>query len=146
MVCGGKCGSKRLKVETNVVHKEDESGIDDIWGDDDEMVTANADIKRSHEKQGYLDGLSNAKESSLQGGFDEAFPQGAQVGIAVGKILAIVNSSGDDDLFKQAKKELNITKILDRKYFDADLQIQREHEVLVKWDAISKKLLYDNVA
>lgn len=142
MACNGKCGSKRLKVETNAVQKsDDDSGFDDIWGEDDEMLTTNADIKRTHEKQGYLEGLSNAKESSLQGGFDEAFPQGAQLGIAVGKILAIVKSSGDEELFKQAKLELNITKVLDRKFFDDNLELHNDHEILLKWTEVSKRLL-----
>lgn len=112
---------------------------DDIWGDDENVdgtLIQNREIERTHHKQGYLDGLSNAKELSLQDGFDEGFPSGASLGIEVGKILSILLCY-DKDLFEQCKKELGINKVLDKKYFDQDLNIQT-HEMIIKWQGITQ--------
>lgn len=109
------------------------SSGDDVW-DDDEFITT-GDIKRIHVKQGYLDGLSKAKESSLQDGFDDGYPLGANFAIRVGQILSKLTN--DSELFQTAKKELNLTKILQRSYFDENLDLnESDHPVLKKWDQI----------
>lgn len=114
---------------------------DDIWGDEEDVngtLIQNREIERTHHKQGYLDGLSNAKELSLQDGFDEGFPSGAKLGIEVGRILSILLCY-DKNLFEQCKKELGINKVLDKKYFDEDLNILN-HELINKWQNIANDL------
>ncbi|KAK6201614.1 uncharacterized protein RJT21DRAFT_36436 [Scheffersomyces amazonensis] len=144
MSCNGTCGEghnhSNHNIEVNEIKIDHSHNInmEDVWGDDDGdeydiPFKADADIKRIHEKQGYLDGLSRAKEESLQQGFDEGFPQGAEFGIIVGKIMGKLKLFKDDDLFNQARKELNITKVLDKKYFNDDLTLTTDHQVLQKW-------------
>ena len=113
--------------------------IDDIWGSDNEDTTA--EIRRTHTKQVYLDGLSHAQELSLQNGFDKGFPKGASLGIVVGQILSTVLSF-DRELFVQCKEELNISKVLSKSYFDKDLEMSdiNSHPVLNKWKTICEEL------
>ena len=116
---------------------------DDIWSDDDTKLIPQNDIIRSHYKKGYVDGITQAKESSLQQGFDDGYPEGAKLGIKVGEILANLinqckdrNRQGDDDddddeqlvRFNEAKKELNIVNVLKKSYFDEDLSDQANRE------------------
>lgn len=124
-------------VEPKKIAKyEDDLDVSDIWGDEEALHSAHNDIKRAHEKQGYLDGLSSAKESALQQGFDESYPKGAELGITVGKIIAQVKCLGDEDLFRQAMTELNITKVLSKNHFDDNLDMKPIHEVLQKWQNV----------
>ncbi|KAK6465952.1 hypothetical protein DFJ63DRAFT_35619 [Scheffersomyces coipomensis] len=151
MSCNGSCSHDEHTHSLTVRQHEQESNsndMDDIWGDEDDenygdgllRVNANADIQRNHQKQGYLDGLSSAKEESLQQGFDEGFPNGALLGLTVGKLLAELKIFKDEDLFNQAKKELNIVKVLDKKYFSEDLNVTSNHEVIQKWQNLTQAL------
>ncbi|KAK6458467.1 uncharacterized protein RJT20DRAFT_32018 [Scheffersomyces xylosifermentans] len=140
MPCEGECScSKKGTTDVQISSSANKDSNDDVW-DEDRSVSSNADIQRSHEKQGYLDGLSHAKESSLQAGFDTAFPSGAQLGIAVGKILGKLRSHNDEALFIQGKQELNIGKIMDKKYFNDELELAGEHEIISKWQKIVENL------
>lgn len=139
--CAGEIDMERSdKRET----ENQTDGIDDVWGDDDleELDNTTADIKRMHTKQGYLDGITNAKESSLQDGFDNLFPKGAGLGIIVGNILGSLISSNDQELFEKAKSELNISQVLHKKYFDEELELKSnsEHEVIAKWQNVVQNL------
>ena len=133
---------------------------DDIWSDDDTKLIPQNDIIRSHYKKGYVDGITQAKESSLQQGFDDGYPEGAKLGIKVGEILANLinqckdrNRQGDDDdddddeqlvRFNEVKKELNIVNVLKKSYFDEDLNLKKSndnketdesyHELINKWE------------
>lgn len=133
MSCGcGNVDLKELQTETDVA---------DVWGDDDgdDYVKladqSTADLKRAHTKKGYLDGLTRAQESSLQGGFDVAFPKGAELGVEVGRLLAIICSYKDEKLISEAKRELNISKVLDGKYFNDELELI-DDSLLKKWSTI----------
>lgn len=146
--CNGDC-SCTSKAGSGIsdqreMTKNETNGIDDIWGDDDieELDNSTADIKRMHMKQGYLDGITNAKESSLQDGFDDLFPKGAELGIIVGNILGLLISCDDQELFDQAKSELNISQVLHSRYFDEDLELRStgEHEVIAKWQNVVQNL------
>lgn len=109
-----------------------ETGDGDIWGSDEENIQVYADLHRAHHNQGYLDGIVNQQEHSLQRGFDAGFPQGALLGREVGKLLA--NRHGTET-FELIKKELNIAKVLDKKYFDDQLDPLGEHALLVKYNS-----------
>lgn len=145
MSCNGDCSCKDKSNELNInnLASMNSPNNDDIWADDDAGETndiiANKDIIRSHYKQGYVDGVSSAKETSLQQGFDDSYPQGAKLGIEVGQILAHLKKLKDDDNndstnFNQAKQELNITNVLNTKYFDDELNLKKSsHELINKW-------------
>lgn len=139
------CSEKVPVISGSKANIETENvGVEDIWGDDDieDLQNSTADIKRMHTKQGYLDGISNAKESSLQEGFDDLYPKGAQLGIAVGGILGALASNSDQELFKQAKEELNISRVLQKEYFNQDLDLKEEKapEIVSKWQEIVQNL------
>lgn len=138
MSCG--CGKVDVKLS------QPETDIDDVWADDDSTDDytkladqATADLKRAYTKKGYLDGLTRAQESSLQQGFDDSFPKGAELGIEVGRLLAIIYSYSDEKLISEAKKELNISKVLDGRYFNENLELVDDH-LLRKWAGIADGL------
>lgn len=126
-----------------------EEPIDDIWGgDSDDEPCASADIaklRRIHNKQGYLDGISRAKESTLQSGFDSGYPEGAQLAIEVGKILGGLQllaslpaqdprSEAARQLLSRAKVELHISRVLSWRYFNEDLTLPQDgHRLIVQW-------------
>ncbi|CUM45100.1 Uncharacterized protein YAE1 [Debaryomyces fabryi] len=146
--CNGDCScAGKVDMENSDKRETAENqtnDIDDVWGDDDieELDNTTADIKRMHSKQGYLDGITNAKESSLQDGFDDLFPKGAELGIIVGNILGSLISSNDEELFEKAKAELNISQVLHKKYFDEELELKSnsEHELIAKWQNVVQNL------
>lgn len=130
MPCTGQCTSK-----TKTSKKPENSDFndnDDIWASDDEKVSAYADRQRAQVNQGYLDGLTAAQELGLQNGFDSGYPEGATLGIRVGKVLAKLHGTA---LFDQAKRELNITKVLDSKYYDSHLDVKApDHQLVETWE------------
>ncbi|CAX40628.1 uncharacterized protein yjr067c homologue, putative [Candida dubliniensis CD36] len=148
MTCQGDCSCKNNEVPTT---KSTTGNVedDDIWSDDDSKLILENDIIRSHYKKGYVDGITQSKESSLQQGFDDGYPEGAKLGIQVGKILAnLINQceTKDEQLtrFNEAKKELNIVNVLKKSYFDEDLNLKKSnnptgtnesyHELINKWE------------
>lgn len=125
MACTGQCKKSR---EERKVPDED---IEDVWGSDEENISTHADLKRAHVNSGYLDGLTQAQESSLQAGFDNGFPTGADLGKRVGRILALALGSPD---LARARTELNIAKVLDQKFFSDELEAQ-SHPLIEEWEA-----------
>lgn len=124
MVCTGECkGPERRRTEPDV----DDA---DVWGSDDE-VSAYADLQRAHMNQGYLDGLTHAQELGLQAGFDAGFPQGAALGIRVGRVLARLHGTPQ---FAEAKTALNITQVLEKTYFDSQLDAVGTHRLVAEWE------------
>lgn len=134
MPCTGQCTSKSEVLST--FPKTDFTDNDDVWASDDENVSEHADRQRAQVNQGYLDGLTAAQELGLQSGFDSGYPEGAALGIRVGKILARLHGT---DRFQQAKRELNITKVLDTQYYDKDLDVKEQHALVLSWEAQVKK-------
>lgn len=141
MPCTGNCKSKpRLqKAEKPSIESDD-----DVWASDDESVSAFADRRRAQLNQGYLDGLTSAQEARLQKGFDEGYPEGAKLAIRVGRILAGLHGS---EYFEQAKRELNIAKVLDRKYYNEQLDANEpDHALVAYWEhkaEVHKKLPFE---
>lgn len=123
MVCTGEC--KAPPKPTKLADDDD-----DVWGSDDE-VSAYADLQRAHVNQGYLDGLTHAQEAGLQKGFDAGYPYGAELGLRVGRILARVHGS---ELFEEAMRALHITKVLDKSYFDGQLDMAGTHRLVSEWE------------
>lgn len=127
MSCTGECKvPKNLKRKKSLLSADD----DDIWASDDDIDTY-ADLQRAHVTQGYIDGITQAKEAGLQKGFDEGFPHGATLGCRVGRILALLHGRPE---FDQAKKELNVASVLSKDHFDDSLN-QEHHSLVEKWEA-----------
>lgn len=123
--------------EKKSVERQNNSLNEDIWGEDELTVDGPisiAGIKRVHENQGYVDGITEIKESTLQKAFDDLFPEGASLGMEVGYILAKLYFRGDDQSLLEAKKEMNIREIFKREYYDDDLKLKNgKHELVTKW-------------
>ncbi len=145
--------------------QDQEISDSEIWADSDEEfrpnvpddefygeksgVLENSEIsalRRVHAKKGYLDGLSTAKEDSLQEGFDKGYPLGASIGIDVGKVISklqFISTMNEIDpklkdqaktYLESAKEELLIQKVLNRRYFDGDLKLPEDvHSLLQRW-------------
>lgn len=103
----------------------------DVWASDDEHVSVYADLKRAHVNQGYLDGLTHTQELELQKGFDAAYPEGADLGMRVGRVLARLHGTPD---FVHAKSDLSIARVLDTKHYDLELKMEGEHPVVAEWE------------
>ncbi|VEU23257.1 DEKNAAC104389 [Brettanomyces naardenensis] len=97
-----------------------------------------ASLKREHAKQGYLDGLTKARESSLQQGFDDGYPVGSRIGGLVGDLIAqsavgLAKQCVTESQHKKTMEELNIRNVLQGKYFDSNLNLdnEKEHPVIL---------------
>lgn len=126
MPCTGEC--KRPAPPRGSSPVSDDG---DVWGSDEESIATHADLKRTHMNQGYLDGVTQAQEQGLQQGFDRAYPEGAELGRRVGRILAYFHDSPHRE---QAVAELNITKVLSKQYFDDSLETL-SHLLVDKWES-----------
>lgn len=111
--------------------------MDDVFGDDElaPRVDPTADITRSHHKQGYVDGLSHNKLTNLQNGFDNGFPKGADLGLHIGAILCAAQAF-DSDLYKQAVKELSVANVLNKQYFNDEVELEAVHPLIEKWETM----------
>lgn len=155
---GNGCGSCQDQNPTADVSTD---STDNVWADENDTsanASATAALHRAHTKQGYLDGLAHAQESSLQDGFDDSYPKGAELGRLVGKVLAALYATEGDgsakkgtskdakeaseasgSVFAQAKAELNIARVLQRDHFDDDLELKGVPAPLHKWQETARK-------
>lgn len=95
-----------------------------------------SDIRRletEHTNAGYREGITVAKESSIQAGFDEGFSLGATIGARAGHLLGIVEGIADaikgqsgqaaeaaEQLLNAARDELSTAKIFSAEYWAPD--------------------------
>lgn len=169
--CGDSCSClKRQRPNTPPSATVDE----DVWllnGDEEHFRPADVDkdeifgndlnapenvetlaLRRSHAKQGFIEGLTEAKLKSTQRGFDEGYMNGSVLGLKIGEIISTLNNlrqSNDhaiqveaSELFELLKTELFISNVLSQKYFDEDVNLGVDgHEVVNKWDKITETLL-----
>lgn len=152
--CSCKSNSEKIKQPTLKQAEDNDDEV--VWaedGDDNDDATNSSidrqqqqlaynDVIRKHRKQGYVDGITAHREDQLQRGFDDAFPRGAKLGIEVGRILAKLKckqggkeeeENGQNVEFKRAINGLSISKVLDRQYFDDQLEPMPTHELIEKW-------------
>ena len=93
-------------------------------------------IRSEHSTSGYRDGLSSAKSTTIQEGFDEGYSLGAAFGLEIGAMLGVLEgiyaavlALGDailDDrtnikeLLDTARKELKLEEVFSRKWWGED--------------------------
>jgi hypothetical protein len=93
-------------------------------------------MRSEHSTSGYRDGLSSAKSTTIQEGFDEGYSLGAAFGLEVGALLgmlegihAAVLALGDymledevkiKELLDTARKDLKLEQIFSRKWWGED--------------------------
>ncbi|KAG5993792.1 hypothetical protein E4U52_001668 [Claviceps spartinae] len=125
-------------------HQASLDQLDDVFGSAPASPTTNApqhdshpsDIARletEHTTAGYREGITVAKESSIQAGFDEGFSLGAALGSQAGQLLGIVEGIADalqahseealqasNKLLNDAREELSTAKIFSAEYWAPD--------------------------
>ncbi|TFA99090.1 Uncharacterized protein CCMA1212_009243 [Trichoderma ghanense] len=97
-------------------------------------------LETEHTTAGYREGISAAKERTIQAGFDEGFSLGAAIGLAAGQLLGILEGIedalkttprdrvGDENegsktaakLLAEAREELSVPKIFSSDYWASD--------------------------
>lgn len=91
-------------------------------------------LQREHATNGYRDGVTAAKATSIQAGFDEGFKLGATFGAVVGRLLGVlagleeaVAAAADAQhkaelcaVAERAKKELCMERIFAAEYWNGD--------------------------
>ncbi|KJZ75751.1 hypothetical protein HIM_04908 [Hirsutella minnesotensis 3608] len=90
-------------------------------------------LQSEHTTAGYREGITLAKESTIQAGFDEGFGLGATIGLRAGRLLGMlegiqeaIKTSADgavaqeQDLFAEARHELATSRIFDSAYWAPD--------------------------
>ncbi|KAL7815881.1 hypothetical protein V8C44DRAFT_301935 [Trichoderma aethiopicum] len=97
-------------------------------------------LETEHTTAGYREGISAAKERTVQAGFDEGFSLGAAIGLAAGQLLGILEGIedalkttppdrvGDENeesktasrLLAEAREELSVPKIFSSDYWAPD--------------------------
>ncbi|KAJ3497089.1 hypothetical protein NLG97_g2161 [Lecanicillium saksenae] len=121
--------------------------LDDVFGSDGDLDAQNVvlqapesthptDMSRlqaEHSTSGYREGVSVAKEASIQPGFDEGFSLGATIGQEAGHLLGILEgisnalqplsnekSAEAEQLLNQAREELSTKHIFSPDYWAPD--------------------------
>lgn len=121
--------------------------LDDIYGSspeasptlaaqhqhDDEILSDLPSRQRNLDTDAYREGLSAAKGQFVQGGFDEGFSLGAEIGLLVGRVLGVLHGlcaalKGYDEarweevqgLAERARAELVIENVLGREWVDEE--------------------------
>lgn len=92
-------------------------------------------LQQSHTTAGYRDGITAAKASSVQPGFDEGFSLGATIGARAGELLGVLEGVVSallthptppeetqrlTELLEQARKELSVQVVFGREYWEED--------------------------
>lgn len=95
-------------------------------------------LQQEHTTAGYRDGITVAKASSVQAGFDEGFGLGATIGLKVGRLLGVLEGivgalRADDSsaaasaeaeetskLLSEARTELHVRSVFSEAYWHAD--------------------------
>ncbi|KHN98732.1 ABC1 domain containing protein [Metarhizium album ARSEF 1941] len=90
-------------------------------------------LEAEHTNAGYREGITAAKETSIQGGFDEGFSLGATIGLRAGQLLgmlegiaeAVRGQSGEtsgaaERLLNEARDELGTSKMFSAAFWAPD--------------------------
>ena len=130
--------------------QEQSSTMDDVWGADSAPGSPRlsslggaepqhvhpSDVRRlqqEHATAGYRDGITVAKATSIQAGFDEGFGLGATIGARIGKLLGLLEgiaaaltleknavAATAQKLLEEARGELSVQKVFSPEYWDVD--------------------------
>ncbi|SCV02152.1 LANO_0F15566g1_1 [Lachancea nothofagi CBS 11611] len=124
----------------------------DIWESDSEEGPCASErgesveirkLQSIHNKRGYLDGITSAKEENLQQGFDHSYHIGANIGSRIGvvlgglQILAFLHGDNNETLKKdlaQAQQDLRINKVLSKENFDNNCTMVKTENPVSYWE------------
>ncbi len=114
-----------------------ESGSPHTFSGGDELLRQHpSDVRRLQRDAipaGYRDGITVAKATSIQAGFDEGFGLGATIGAQIGKLLGLLEgiasalkSEADSvaaparAMLEEARKELSVQQVFSPTYWESD--------------------------
>lgn len=153
--------------------------LDDVFGADESASSAREDglsataahpsdmtrLQNEHATAGYREGVTVAKEKSIQAGFDEGFSLGATIGQAAGQLLGLLEGVAEalkgaaspdtaiaEKMYSEAKSELSSDVIFGKDYWAEDgnwtfpvdaldenhvlfADVARCHPIIKKWTA-----------
>lgn len=142
----GRHQSEELDLDAHIVAAPSDP-LDDVFGSDGDVdapsvalqapeSTHPMDMSRlqaEHSTSGYREGVSVAKEASIQPGFDEGFSLGATIGQRAGHLLGILEgisnaleslknetSAEAEQLLNQAREELSTKHMFSPDYWAPD--------------------------
>ncbi|PNY28960.1 Uncharacterized protein YAE1 [Tolypocladium capitatum] len=148
--------------------------LDDVFGSpaghqDAQDAAHPSDMRRlqsEHATAGYREGITAAKDSSMQAGFDEGFGLGATIGLRAGQLLGTLEGISDavkgqtsaaalaaEKLLTEAREELSTGRIFSPEYWAPDgtwtfeveaaegedvlfLDVANAHPLMRKWNHI----------
>jgi len=139
---------------TMITTTHDNNHLDDVWGSDDNETTSHSTphtssstahpsdiprLRQEHTTAGYRDGISTAKGTSVQAGFDEGFGLGATIGLRAGELAGVLEglvnavlsrpslqSSSEETagrmkgLLEEARKDLSVQSVFGSEYWEGD--------------------------
>lgn len=141
---GGDGGDGGEGIAVAVEHQGSLNQFDDVFGSGPDPPTEQevqngpqpSDMRRleiEHTTAGYREGITAAKVSSVQVGFDEGFSLGATIGSQAGQLLGMIEGIADalkghtaeaaeasTKLLSDAKGELSTDKIFSAEYWASD--------------------------
>lgn len=115
--------------------------LDDVFGSPPELQEQQGDahpsdmrrLQTEHETAGYREGITAAKESHMQEGFDEGFSLGATLGLRAGQLLGTLEAIADavkgqadgaaaaaQRLLDEARQDLSTGRVFDPEYWAPD--------------------------
>ncbi|KAK1829465.1 hypothetical protein QBC39DRAFT_435639 [Podospora conica] len=85
-------------------------------------------LQHDHTTAGYRDGITAAKSSSVQPGFDEGFSLGATIGARAGELLGVLegivaalpSSPRLSSLLEEARRDLSVPVVFGKEFWDGD--------------------------
>lgn len=123
-------------------------------------------LQQEHETAGYRDGITAAKATSVQAGFDEGYGLGATIGLRAGELLGVLEGLANavsvdrrdrlQRLWDEARGELSVQAVFGKEYWAEDgtwsyavpgeesggeavfADVAAAHPLLKKWDAVVK--------
>ncbi|POR36860.1 Uncharacterized protein YAE1 [Tolypocladium paradoxum] len=150
------------EAETTTAHDP----FDDVFGSAPASPTEHRDaqnaahpsdmrrLQTEHTTAGYREGITAAKDSSMQSGFDEGFSLGATIGLRAGQLLGTLEGISDavkgqtseaaqaaENLLTEASEELSTSRIFSPEYWAPDGNWTFEVEV-----AEGEDVLFPDVA
>ena len=153
-----------------------ESALDDIYGSApsspsgvaDEMLSDLPSRQRAHDADAYREGLSGAKGTYVQQGFDEGYALGASLGARAGYVLGVLRGFVDAwrgrdaqahgeavEVLERARAELAIGELLGEKWVDGEgvwkwevegegeasvREVTAHHPIMKEWEGRVREL------
>lgn len=163
--------------ETTTDANQNNNILDDVFGGEDEELALDrphhhqhhheptglgqeqqhpSDIPRlqqEHTTAGYRDGITVAKATSIQSGFDEGFGLGATIGLKVGRLLGLLEgiaaaTAKEDEalLLSDARTELGVRSVFGEAFWNVDGTWKYDVDELSSADQAGAELLFSHVA